>query len=633
MKGVGKTPKTVSSTHAAAPAAKTQKSVATPRVGDQSTTQSVRAGGLAATAPVSAEAKLKLQSERFAEIQNIPARYAPPAGALGALMGKGLEASISAMVARMGAPQDNPEARAHGLLYVANETLAKQQPIIDGTAASLEGKAPSEIAEKQSLARALLGTISQRLFETFDKDALVRAVPEDVTLLLQPQGEAQASALAIQARIEAERQELSHVLRGIQAAAEAGMSVDTADSLLYGAARKALDLEPGPALEAIVPLFDKAQKFVAEQEAKKQALANAKAQAAGKRLPFPPKAEDDVPAGPPKDFAARVEKNMAKVELRLAELRATVADAPAPTMLERFEGAMLGLAVADCLGSTTEFMPREEIRYRHGMNVDLVGGGAFDWKPGEPTDDTQMALAMARSIVKKGGFDQGDVSQHFVGWYDQKPKDIGGLTRQTLGFIKHGVEPEVAGFTPWAFGGFDNAGNGSVMRAAPVALLTAFADDAKLVEIAHASSAMTHADPRCTWGTAAMCKGMQLVLAGESEVTAKVAAWLEDKNPSLAKALKDVPKLQAEDVKTTGFVVDTVQAAFWALERFDNYVDAAAFLANHGEDTDTAGATGGMLLGAKFGVKAIPEAWASKVLGGAELRQLAQQIHALAQAT
>lgn len=631
MKGVGKTPKAVGSPPAATQTAATKKTATSQSIGDQTTTQSVRAGGLAATAPISPEAKLKLQAARFSEIQNIPARYSPPSGALGALMSKGLEASISSMVARMGAPQDNPEARAHALLYVANETIAKQQAIIDGTANSLEGKAPSEVAEKQSLARSLLGTISERLFATFDKDALVRAVPEDVPLLLQPANEAQAAALAIQARVEAERQELSHVLRGIQSAAEAGMPVDTADSLLYGAARKGLDVEPGPALEAIVPLYEKAQKHLEAVEAKKQAMANAKAQAAGKPLPFPP---PEAPPGemPPALFAARVEKNMKKVEARLSELRASVEGAPAPTMADRFEGAMLGLAVADCLGSTTEFMAREDIRYRFGMNVDLVGGGAFNWKPGEPTDDTQMALAMARSIVKKGAFDQADVSQHFVGWYDQKPKDIGGLTRQTLGFIKHGVEPEVAGFTPWAFGGFDNAGNGSVMRAAPVALLTAFADDAKLIEIAHASSAMTHADPRCTWGTAAMCKGMQLVLAGESEVTAKVAAWLEDKNPSLAKALKDVPKLQAEDVKTTGFVVDTVQAAFWALERFDNYVDAAAFLANHGEDTDTAGATGGMLLGAKFGVKAIPEAWSEKVLGGAELRQLAQQIHALAKA-
>lgn len=633
MKGVGKTARATQTqvTSDASAAGGSKKTDGKARVGDQTTTQSVRAGGLAATAQLAPEQKIELQAARFGQIQNIPARYEVPSGPLGITMNKALDASISSMLFRMGAPANNPEARAHALLYVANDTISKQQALIDGTDKSLEGKSPSEVAEKQSLARSLLGVLSERLFATFDKDALVRAVPEDVILLLQPATEAQASALAIQARFEAERQELSQLLRGIQSAAEAGMKVDTADSLLYGAARKALDLEPGPAIETIMPLFERSRAHMDELEAKKRAMANAKAQAAGKPLPFPPEPSDAKEISPAA-FAARVEKNMKKVEVRLAELRDSVKDAPLPNMVERFEGAMLGLAVADCLGSTTEFMPREDIRFEFGMNVDLVGGGAFNWKPGEPTDDTQMALAMARSIVKQGGFDQVDVSKNFVGWYDQKPKDIGGLTRQTLGFIKHGVEPEVAGFTPWAFGGFDNAGNGSVMRAAPVALLTAFMDDDQLVKTAHASSAMTHADPRCTWGTAAMCKGMQLVLAGASDVTAKVAAWLEDKNPSLATALKDVPKLKPEDVKTTGFVVDTVQAAFYALERFDNYVDAAAFLANHGEDTDTAGATGGMLLGAKFGVKAIPEAWSSKVIGAGELRTLAQNIHQLATA-
>ncbi len=623
MKGVGKTPpKTQLDPTSGPQATNGAKKTAASSKGaqkDQLGAGAVRAGGLAASAPMPAGDKVALEAARFAEVAKIPARHAPPSGAQAALMNKALDATISSMVGRMGAPQNNPEARTRALLYVAHDAIAKHGAIVDGTAETLTSKAPSEVAEIQNLSRALLGTLSERLFATFDRGTLLRTLPEDLTLLLVPTNEAQASALAIQARIEAERHELSDLLRAIDAAAGAGLELDMGDSMLIAAAQKALALEPGPAIEKLMPVFERARTHLETLDAKR--LAMEEVRSGGKGAAAEPSAEV---------IAATVDANMQKAQARLAELRDSVKGAPTPTMLERFEGAMMGTAVADCLGATTEFMAREDIRFQYGMNVDLIGGGAFEWTPGEPTDDTQMALAMARSIVKKGGFDRDDVSKHFVGWYDTEPKDIGGLTRNTLAHIKHGVDPEVAGFAPWAFGGFDNAGNGSVMRAVPVALLTAFVDDAELIKTAHASSSMTHADPRCTWGTAAMCKGMQLVLAGEENVTAKVATWLEDKNPSLAAALKEVPKLAPEDVKTTGFVVDTVQAAFYALERFDNYVDAAAFLTNHGEDTDTAGATGGMLLGAKFGVKAIPEDWAKVVIGREELQSLAQHIHGLA---
>ena len=82
--------------------------------------------------------------------------------------------------------------------------------------------------------------------------------------------------------------------------------------------------------------------------------------------------------------------------------------------------------------------------------TDLIGGGVFEWKPGEYTDDTQMSVAMAESIVARKGFDVEDVGDHFRAWLDSKPPDVGNLTRQALKLKKHGVPAQYAGTVAWA---------------------------------------------------------------------------------------------------------------------------------------------------------------------------------------
>ena len=135
---------------------------------------------------------------------------------------------------------------------------------------------------------------------------------------------------------------------------------------------------------------------------------------------------------------------------------------------------------------------------------------------------------------------------------------------------------------------------------------------------------------RQTYGAAAINLATSLLIKGEDNVLDKVAAWLADKNPVLSQAILDTKTMDLKDLRTSGYSVHTVQAAFWALHHAKDYVDGVLKVSNQGEDTDTAGATAGILLGAKFGLKGIPEGWRNGLQNHAGLEKLAEQIHGLA---
>ena len=140
-----------------------------------------------------------------------------------------------------------------------------------------------------------------------------------------------------------------------------------------------------------------------------------------------------------------------------------------PGIIERARGAMLGLAVGDALGSTLEFGPRTASVTNY--HREMTGGGPFGLEPGQWTDDTAMAFALAKSLSLRNGFDPHDVMTRFVAWYRKGEYsctgscfDIGGTTRQALERFERTGNP-FAGSTDE-----NTAGNGSLMRLAPVAL-------------------------------------------------------------------------------------------------------------------------------------------------------------------
>jgi len=195
------------------------------------------------------------------------------------------------------------------------------------------------------------------------------------------------------------------------------------------------------------------------------------------------------------------------------------------TMNERAKGTLLGLAVGDALGTTYEFEALEQRAYpalATGPATDVVGGGPFDLAAGQVTDDTQLAVCLARSLAAHGRLEVADVAGRYVAW-TAEAFDIGNQTRDALLRIERGAAPAAAGLATWQQSGRRAAGNGSLMRTAPIAVAlanprrwsraggTALADpfppsvrrDAAVIDAAMADSAITHADPRCLLACAA----------------------------------------------------------------------------------------------------------------------------------
>ncbi|MFW6018549.1 MAG: ADP-ribosylglycohydrolase family protein, partial [Halapricum sp.] len=162
---------------------------------------------------------------------------------------------------------------------------------------------------------------------------------------------------------------------------------------------------------------------------------------------------------------------------------------------DKAAGCLLGLACGDALGRPVEFKSPATIQREYGTVETMLGNGSHRQPPGTITDDTELALRIARSLVDRGEFDGADVAERFVEWYETGPFDIGGMTSDSLARLQRGASWDQAGRTVWeSRPEGSNAGNGSVMRCAPYAL--AFADDpAYLGQVSEQSSAITHADP------------------------------------------------------------------------------------------------------------------------------------------
>jgi ADP-ribosylglycohydrolase len=306
------------------------------------------------------------------------------------------------------------------------------------------------------------------------------------------------------------------------------------------------------------------------------------------------------------------------------------------TRLDRYRGAMLGLAVGDALGTTLEFTAAGQF----APIEDMIGGGPFDLKPGEWTDDTSMALCLAESLLECGGFDPLDQLSRYVRWKraghhssNGRCFDIGGTVRKALArFERHS--------TPWADGSDPySAGNGSLMRLAPVPLV--FALDPELA-IANAalSSKTTHGHPEAIDA----CRYMAGLIVGAIQERTKddllrpqfspiVGLWI---SYPLALAIAHVANgsfLQEEPpvIRGDGYVTRCLEAALWAFARSTCFEDGALRAVNLGEDADTTGAVYGQLAGAYYGVNSIPERWRSKLAKLDVLESFARRLHEAAE--
>ena len=285
---------------------------------------------------------------------------------------------------------------------------------------------------------------------------------------------------------------------------------------------------------------------------------------------------------------------------------------------DRYQGVLLGLAVGDALGTTLEFKPPGTF----APITDMVGGGPFNLKAGEWTDDTSMALCLAESLIECNGFDADDQMKRYVRWWKDgylsstgKCFDIGGTVQGALKRYIDTGEPYSGSTDQYS------AGNGSLMRLAAIPLF--YGNNAlDAIHYAAESSKTTHgADTAID-----ACRYYSGLIVGalngcSKEDILSPAFYPENQSWNKNDLFGEIYEIvqgtfkskQPPEIKGTGYVVKSIEAALWAFYHTDNFKDGCLKAVNLGDDADTTGAIFGQIAGAYYGVKNIPDSWVCKI--------------------
>lgn len=294
-----------------------------------------------------------------------------------------------------------------------------------------------------------------------------------------------------------------------------------------------------------------------------------------------------------------------------------VDDAQTVVLRDRFRGCLLGLAVGDALGMPLEGMRPEEIRHKYGIVNDYLDG-QNGFKAGEGTDDTYQMLAVAESYIEYGGFNREDIANRFITWFQNDGRGIGRTTRIVLSAMAEGISSEEATINAIRQLGDNAAGNGSLMRCAPTGLLR-FRNTQLLTKESENISSITHADRRCIDSCVLMNRAIAYLLGDLQHVPLLpyLLSNSQSLDPQVHSCVAALTTLKPFNLRTGGFVLETLQAGLWAVIHSRNFEEGMIALLTMGGDTDTTCAIGGALLGVRFGEKNIPKRW----LDGLVLRE------------
>ncbi len=309
----------------------------------------------------------------------------------------------------------------------------------------------------------------------------------------------------------------------------------------------------------------------------------------------------------------------------------------AVSLQSRFRGVLLGLAGGDAVGTALEFKPAGTFE----PIDDMVGGGPFGLEAGQWTDDTSMALCLAESIVETERFDPVDQLERYCRWWREGHLsatgscfDIGNTVRDAL--LRFGRTGE-------SFCGSDHersAGNGSIMRLAPVPLAWHH-DPETAIHLAGESSRTTHQHPAAIDG----CRYLAALIVGallgrpKSELLSNrfsPVPDLWDREPLISEidaiARGSFRHKGPPDIRGTGYVVRSLEAALWAFHRAEDFRTGCLLAANLGDDADTTAAVYGQIAGAYWGEQGIPDEWLDKLSLRSLIEELADRLLEFSQA-
>ena len=297
----------------------------------------------------------------------------------------------------------------------------------------------------------------------------------------------------------------------------------------------------------------------------------------------------------------------------------------------RYQGCLMGLAVGDAMGTTVEFKPRDSFP----PVTDMVGGGPFRLQPGEWTDDTSMALCLAESLVECGGFDARDQMDRYVRWSQEgylsstgECFDIGLTVGEALDRYQSTGQPLAGSTDP------HRAGNGSLMRLAPVPLFFA-GDPSQAIDMSGESSRTTHGAATCVDA----CRYFGGLIVGAVQGVDKEAllssryapvAGLWDRHPLCeeidAIAAGSFRSKDRAEIAGSSYVVQALEAALWAFHGSESFREGCLLAVNLGDDADTTAAIYGQIAGAYYGLDGIPSEWRGRIAKAELITQLGDRL-------
>ncbi len=289
-------------------------------------------------------------------------------------------------------------------------------------------------------------------------------------------------------------------------------------------------------------------------------------------------------------------------------------------MLKVLNTILIGTAVGDALGVPVEFQPRGYLKAN--PVTDMCEYGTHEQPKGTWSDDTSLMLCLAESMIE--GLDINKLAQKFIAWKNDNlwtPHgwvfDIGIGTRIAIERLENGMTPELSG----GFDEMDN-GNGSLMRILPLVLHIIDLNIDERYEWTKKISSITHAHVRSVMACFYYLEFAKKIVEGKdkfqayNELQSELTQYFEQRKINPIEINKfhrllneDISKVEEDNIKSSGYVIDTLEAAIWCILITNNYKDAVLKAVNLRHDTDTTGAVTGGLAALIYGLDNIPNEW------------------------
>jgi ADP-ribosylglycohydrolase len=297
----------------------------------------------------------------------------------------------------------------------------------------------------------------------------------------------------------------------------------------------------------------------------------------------------------------------------------TVTDAG---LLSRAQGCLLGQFTGDALGGLVEFESAALIRQKHPSGVRLLeDGGPWNTLGGQPTDDSEMALALARSTVNLGAYEPEAAGCAYAWWYQSHPFDIGNATRAAVSAAARAVRAgQSAAEASRNAARRDTQPNGALMRVSPLGILGGGAEEGKAGVWARQDAMLTHPNPVCQHANVVYAQALAFAIRTGSNAeqvyrfALELANQAESPQAVTEVLIKAASKPPDDYSSHMGWVLIALQNAFWQLLHAKNLEEGIVETVMSGGDTDTNAAIAGALLGAVHGRSAIPLQWLDQVL-------------------